>query len=671
MESCDARRDKMFSSKGGWWMKIYRGPANMVKMPDSISGMSLIGKKIVRTIDLQTINSFRQLIAETPDENFVWVFGGTVNIEKEGEYTMCTKSDDGSKLYVHGELLVNNDGLHGPEQKCKVIRLSAGKHRVTAVGFQHGGGAFMQVTYRGADTNNQEQLMKSVTRRHSTAFSGGRGWVMKIFQGPRGMTRIPEIAGLKKLGSAVLRTVDLRSDGQFRDRVLRTPSRNYVWAIGGTLQVLAAGDYNLCIKSDDGSKLYVNGNELVDNDGLHGPTQKCGKQTFAAGLHKITATGFQRGGGAWMDLTYSGPDTNNQVILMRSAKRRYMTTGKFSSNRGWFMTIFRGPTGMSSTPDSSGLSVIGTNVVKRIRFHNDHQFRVYGVRGTPNANYVWSFLGTLNVKEAGRYKLCIKSDDGSKLFVGQDLLVDNDGLHGPLEKCADKDLAVGKYDITVTGFQREGGAFMDLTYEGPDTKNKRRYMRSYLRRTSGVPASASSSSSSSSTTTRRASRATSTNPGWLMKVYEGPQGMDKVPKIKGLKFLGKGIVQQVKLTNPTEFRTVVKETPNENFVWVISGVLVVSKKGTYTLCTKSDDGSRMYVNAKQVVNNDGLHGAEQKCGDVVLSEGRQFVTATGFQRGGGAHMEMTYKCVSCVCTCVCVCVCARSVCVCVCPFFHP
>jgi hypothetical protein len=241
MRSVEARRDHKFSSKSGWWMKVYRGPANMDKIP-APETMTLIGKKIVQEIDFQNTENFRAKVPGTPDENYVWVFAGTLGIEKPGDYEICTKSDDGSKLYLKGEVLVDNDGLHGPEQKCKTTKLEAGRHRVSTIGFQHGGGAFMQVTYKGPDTDGVSKLMRSTTRRHSTLLSSGRGWVMKIMRGPGGMTQIPNFMGLRNLGTAIVNKIDFRSDGQFRREVYRTPGSNYVWAFGGTLRIKQAGE---------------------------------------------------------------------------------------------------------------------------------------------------------------------------------------------------------------------------------------------------------------------------------------------------------------------------------------------------------------------------------------------------------------------------------------------
>ncbi len=53
-----------------------------------------------------------------------------VHITKEGQYSFCTTSDDGSFIYVDGAQIVNNDGLHGPQQKCALAMLSCTHSKV-------------------------------------------------------------------------------------------------------------------------------------------------------------------------------------------------------------------------------------------------------------------------------------------------------------------------------------------------------------------------------------------------------------------------------------------------------------------------------------------------------------------------------------------------------------
>lgn len=52
----------------------------------------------------------------------------------------------------------------------------------------------------------------------------------------------------------------------------------------------------------------------------------------------------------------------------------------------------------------------------------------------------------------------------------------------------------------------------------------------------------------------------------------------------------------------------ISSTPGANYAWAFYGKLEIKQPGTYTICVTSDDGSFLYVDSKELVNNDGLHG---------------------------------------------------------------
>jgi len=87
-------------------------------------------------------------------------------------------------------------------------------------------------------------------------------------------------------------------------------------------------------------------------------------------------------------------------------------------------------------------------------------------------NFALLITGQLSVKQDGYYLLVLDSDDGSKLYLGGQLLIDNDGLHGdgspktfilPLQK--------GFYPLRVEYFQKDGGHSLRLSYLTPFTMN--------------------------------------------------------------------------------------------------------------------------------------------------------------------------------------------------------
>lgn len=56
-------------------------------------------------------------------------------------------------------------------------------------------------------------------------------------------------------------------------------------------------DYWFRISSDDGSRVFVGGEEIINNDGVHGPTpRRGGRFCLDAGWHEIRVSYFEQGG---------------------------------------------------------------------------------------------------------------------------------------------------------------------------------------------------------------------------------------------------------------------------------------------------------------------------------------------------------------------------------------
>jgi len=81
--------------------------------------------------------------------------------------------------------------------------------------------------------------------------------------------------------------------------------------------------------------------------------------------------------------------------------------------------------------------------------------------------FAFQFQGYLQVPEDGLYRFYVASDDGSQLYIGDELVVDNDGLHGPTEVMGGIILAKGSHPIRVDYFQRTGGLDFEVAYSGP------------------------------------------------------------------------------------------------------------------------------------------------------------------------------------------------------------
>ncbi|GDY13176.1 hypothetical protein LBMAG53_20540 [Planctomycetota bacterium] len=79
-------------------------------------------------------------------------------------------------------------------------------------------------------------------------------------------------------------------------------------------------------------------------------------------------------------------------------------------------------------------------------------------------NYTLDFQGYLKIESKGSYKFALNSDDGSFLYIGAALLIDNGGMHGMQRKEEILTLDVGYYPIRVQFYQGGGGAGLEFTW---------------------------------------------------------------------------------------------------------------------------------------------------------------------------------------------------------------
>jgi hypothetical protein len=625
-------------AKSEFLMRMYGCPTGHLTYTKDLAFLDFKGEAKIPYIQYNGLNDFRKDIKETPSSNYEWAIYGNLKIQRAGEYTFCTTSQDGSFLYVDGRMVVNNDGLHGAVQRCGKISLDASTHALYIPGFSHSGGAYMQAKYQGPDTGGVLRYLRSDGATAPKKVEQST-WEMRMFKSPSWGLHSLADANWKYLdyvGEGTLREVYLPNDQSFRNVVPATPGYDYAWVIYGKVKISSGGKYTFCTTSDDGSRLFVDNERVVDNDGIHGAYHKCGDVELGGGTHAVRVEGFQNGGGAYEHLEYQGPDTIGRLVGIAShmSKDDIEALPAIPPPSQWKIRIYGTSTPLMVVPDVSQMQYKGEATVSYLYFTGLGDLRSK-VPQTPDSKYAWQAYGKMQIDVTGKYEFCTQSDDGSFLYVGTVKVVDNNGIHGSINKCGTIALNKGFHAVTLIGFQNDGGAYEDVTYRGPDTEN-------IWRRPKSVSAEAPADKQG----TKGQYGRWPPHPVWLMRIFKSPSwDFNRLADVgwRTLDYLGEGLMTGVYLPNEQSFRNVVPATPTHDYSWEIYGKIEIVISGQYTFCSTSDDGSRMLVDDNQVLNNDGLHGAQRVCGAVQLSSGMHNVRVEGFQHGGGAYEHAEYQ----------------------------
>ena len=104
-------------------------------------------------------NSSPSLIAEKNDmrkDHFAIQFEGYLRIPADGIYTFYTYSDDGSRLYLHDKLVVDNDGSHSARRRNGYVALQKGLVPIRVDYFEDFLGETLRVGMLGPDGEPQE-----------------------------------------------------------------------------------------------------------------------------------------------------------------------------------------------------------------------------------------------------------------------------------------------------------------------------------------------------------------------------------------------------------------------------------------------------------------------------------------------------------------------------------
>jgi alpha-L-fucosidase len=124
-------------AEGGIHFKYFEGNWNQLPNFDTI-----------KEISSGTIPEF-SLMPRNVQDYYGFEFTGYIKIPVKGVYIFYTNSDDGSRLYIDNQLVVDNDMTHAMIEKKGLIALSEGYHNIRVDYFEKDGDDNLIVSYKG------------------------------------------------------------------------------------------------------------------------------------------------------------------------------------------------------------------------------------------------------------------------------------------------------------------------------------------------------------------------------------------------------------------------------------------------------------------------------------------------------------------------------------------
>ena len=119
------------------------------------------------------------------------------------------------------------------------------------------------------------------------------------------------------------------------------------------------------------------------------------------------------------------------------------------------------------------------------------------------------------------------------------------------------------------------------------------------------------------------------------KLYEGR--FNKLPNFRKLTPIAEGSVAE----NRPSLN--VRGDHVGSIAIAFDGEITTAERGEYTFHLASDDGSHLEIDGKEVIDNDGVHGAELKNGKILLSKGTFPFRLTYFDKDGESKLALAWE----------------------------
>ena len=229
----------------------------------------------------------------------------------------------------------------------------------------------------------------------------------------------------------------------------------------GFILIDRSGKYTFTSESDDGSWIYLDEKLVVDNSGHHPIRRASGSVNLSKGNHRIRVRYFDGGGEALLRLLWQPPGGRETLIpknVIYSLRERKILAAKpqleGKTAAGLWGRYYRGV----DFAGESFLNQADTDISFHWNLEEEKPFR---------SPFSVEWEGYLLIREDGVYRFTTESDDGSWLYLDEELVVDNSGYHPIRRSSGTVNLTSGYHYIRIRYFDGGGGAILHLLWQPP------------------------------------------------------------------------------------------------------------------------------------------------------------------------------------------------------------
>ena len=345
--------------------------------------------------------------ASLPVDNFSARWTKTENFAA-GSYQFTVTGDDGVRLLIDGIVVLDKWIDQAPTTYQVTQALTTGDHTIVFEYYENGGGAVAQLSYAQVAAQS--------------------AWQGKYWNTP-GAGSTPPVPTTVPTLTRADNVIDFDWAGGSPASPITVDHFVAQWTKTDTFE---ESTYRFTTISDDGIRFFLDGELVIDQWNDHAPTTHTADRVVTAGSHTLKVEYYENGGGAvakFNSLKITGPPPTS-----------------------WNAQYF------------DNITLSGASVLTR----NDATIDFDWAGGSPGApvpvdNFSARWTKTENFA-FGRYQFTVTGDDGVRVLIDGNLVLDRWIDQAPTTYQITRDLTAGDHTIVLEYYEKGGGAVAKLQY---------------------------------------------------------------------------------------------------------------------------------------------------------------------------------------------------------------
>ena len=255
-----------------------------------------------------------------PGNYFACRMEGFIFIPSDGRYTFHLTSNAGAILHLDGAVALSDPAAHSARERNVAMYLGRGYHAIRIDCYKNTGSEILLLEWSGAGIERAvvpDSAFCHFPVEEPLPPGYARGLDVAYYALSASCGSMPDVSALAPAATCVVARVCQPRTVEAWEGAPPSLVDRFASVHEGALLAPRSGLYTFTLTSDDGARLWIDGEKVIDHATAHGWASRKAPVPLSQGVHEIRVEHFENTGSAGLQLSWSKDGTPSEVIPAR------------------------------------------------------------------------------------------------------------------------------------------------------------------------------------------------------------------------------------------------------------------------------------------------------------------------------------------------------------------